>query len=210
MQIPQHIADLTSWVAIGARTVESQVHRELASGLSMPVGFKNATDGNVQVAVDAMRAAADPHHFLSVTKQGVAAIVATRGNQDTHVILRGGARGPNYDEKSVAAVCEQLDKAKLQRRVMIDCSHGNSSKDHLRQAKVAEDVAGQLARGSHALFGVMLESFLEDGRQDWKPDGPMVFGRSITDACMGWEATLPLFELLSEAVRARRKRQSEP
>ena len=203
---PQFLADLVSWGAIGARTTESQVHRELASGLSMPVGFKNATDGNVQVAVDAMRAAADPHHFLSVTKQGVAAIVATRGNQDTHVILRGGARGPNYDEKSVAAVCEQLDKAKLPRRVMIDCSHGNSSKDHLRQAKVAEDVAGQLARGSHALFGVMLESFLEDGRQDWKPDGPMVFGRSITDACMGWEATLPLFELLSEAVRARRER----
>jgi 3-deoxy-7-phosphoheptulonate synthase len=202
---PQFIADLVSWGAIGARTTESQVHRELASGLSMPVGFKNATDGNVQVAVDAMRAAANPHHFLSVTKQGVAAIVATRGNQDTHVILRGGARGPNYDEKSVAAVCEQLDRAKLPRRVMIDCSHGNSSKDHARQAEVAEQVAGQLARGSRALFGVMLESFLEDGRQDWKPDGSMVFGRSITDACLGWEATLPLFERLSEAVRARRQ-----
>ena len=202
---PQFIADLVSWGAIGARTTESQVHRELASGLSMPVGFKNATDGNVQVAVDAMRAAANPHHFLSVTKQGVAAIVATRGNPDTHVILRGGAAGPNYGEKSVAAVCEQLDRAKLQRRVMIDCSHGNSSKDHMRQVKVAEDVAGQLARGSQALFGVMLESFLEDGRQDWKSDGSMRFGRSITDACMGWEATLPLFDLLAEAVRARRK-----
>jgi len=202
---PQFIADLVSWGAIGARTTESQVHRELASGLSMPVGFKNATDGNVQVAVDAIRAAANPHHFLSVTKQGVAAIVATRGNPDTHVILRGGARGPNYDEKSVAAVCEQLDKAKLPRRVMIDCSHGNSSKDHARQALVAEDVAGQVARGSRALFGVMLESFLEDGRQDWKADSSMVFGRSITDACMSWDATLPLFDSLAAAVRARRK-----
>ena len=202
---PQFIADLVSWGAIGARTTESQVHRELASGLSMPVGFKNATDGNVQVAVDAMRAAANPHHFLSVTKQGVAAIVATRGNPDTHVILRGGARGPNYDEKSVAALCAQLDKVKLPRRVMIDCSHGNSSKEHARQAEVATDVAAQLARGSRALFGVMLESFLEDGRQDWKPDGSMVFGRSITDACIGWDATLPLFDTLAEAVRARRK-----
>jgi 3-deoxy-7-phosphoheptulonate synthase len=202
---PQFIADLVSWGAIGARTTESQVHRELASGLSMPVGFKNATDGNTQVAVDAMRAAASPHHFLSVTKQGVAAIVATRGNQDTHVILRGGARGPNYDEKSVAAVCAQLDKAKLSHRVMIDCSHGNSSKDHMRQVAVAEDVAGQLARGSRAVFGVMLESFLEAGRQDYDPRGPMVFGRSITDACLGWDATLPLFERLADAVRARRK-----
>jgi 3-deoxy-7-phosphoheptulonate synthase len=202
---PQFIADLVSWGAIGARTTESQVHRELASGLSMPVGFKNATDGNVQVAVDAIRAAANPHHFLSVTKQGVAAIVATRGNSDTHVILRGGARGPNYDEKSVAAVCEQLGKAELPPRVMIDCSHGNSSKDHTRQIAVAEDVAKQVAHGSRALFGVMLESFLEDGRQDWKPDGSMVYGRSITDACMGWDATLPLFDSLAAAVRARRK-----
>jgi 3-deoxy-7-phosphoheptulonate synthase len=202
---PQFIADLVSWGAIGARTTESQVHRELASGLSMPVGFKNATDGNTQVAVDAMRAAANPHHFLSVTKQGVAAIVATRGNADTHVILRGGGRGPNYDEKSVAEVCAQLDKAKLPRRVMIDCSHGNSSKQHARQAEVAEAVAKQVAGGSRALFGVMLESFLEDGRQDWKPDGSMVFGRSITDACLGWDATLPLFDALAGAVRARRK-----
>src|SRR5262245_60230254 len=203
---PQFIADLVSWGAIGARTTESQVHREVASGLSMPVGFKNATDGNVQVAIDAIRAAARPHHFLSVHKQGVAAIVATRGNDDTHVILRGGGNGPNYDAKSVAAVCEQLDEAKLPRRVMIDCSHGNSSKDHRRQASVAGDVAAQVARGSLALFGVMLESFLEDGRQDWKSDGSMVFGRSITDACMGWQATLPLFETLADAVRARRKR----
>jgi len=207
---PQFLADLVSWGAIGARTTESQVHRELASGLSMPVGFKNATDGNVQVAVDAMRAAANPHHFLSVTKQGVAAIVSTRGNRDTHVILRGGARGPNYDERSVAEVCAQLDKAELPRRVMIDCSHGNSNKDQRRQAVVARDVAAQVAGGSRALAGVMLESFLEDGRQDWKPDGSMVYGRSITDACIGWEATLPLFDTLAAAVRERRKtRQSE-
>jgi 3-deoxy-7-phosphoheptulonate synthase len=202
---PQFIADLVSWGAIGARTTESQVHRELASGLSMPVGFKNATDGNVQVAVDAMRAAAIPHHFLSVTKQGVAAIVATRGNQDTHVILRGGGSGPNYDAKSVKAVCELLDKAKLPRRVMVDCSHGNSSKDHARQVEVAEAVAAQAAGGDRALFGVMLESFLEEGRQDWNPRGSMVFGRSITDACMGWDATLPVFERLASAARARRK-----
>jgi 3-deoxy-7-phosphoheptulonate synthase len=201
---PQFIADLVSWGAIGARTTESQVHRELASGLSMPVGFKNATDGNTQVAVDAMRAAANPHHFLSVTKQGVAAIVATRGNPDTHVILRGGARGANHDEKSVAAVCEQLDKAQLPRRVMIDCSHGNSNKDHRRQGAAAEDVAKQVASGSRALLGVMLESFLEDGRQDWNPRGAMTFGRSITDACMGWEATLPIFDTLASAVRQRR------
>ncbi len=202
---PQFIADLVSWGAIGARTTESQVHRELASGLSMPVGFKNATDGNVQVAVDAMRAAANPHHFLSVTKQGVAAIVATRGNEDTHVILRGGARGPNYDEKSVATVCKQLDKAGLPNRIMIDCSHGNSSKEHARQAEVAEEVADQLAGGSRALFGVMLESFLEDGRQDWDPNGSMVYGQSITDACLGWERTQPVLDTLAEAVRARRK-----
>jgi 3-deoxy-7-phosphoheptulonate synthase len=202
---PQFIADLVSWGAIGARTTESQVHRELASGLSMPVGFKNATDGNVQVAIDAIRAAVNPHHFLSVTKQGVAAIVATRGNDDTHVILRGGARGPNYDAKSVAAVCAQLEKAGLAQRLMIDCSHGNSSKDHRRQAKVAEEVAGQVAGGSRALFGVMLESFLEEGRQDWDPQGEMAFGRSITDACLGWEGTLPIFERLAAAARARRE-----
>jgi 3-deoxy-7-phosphoheptulonate synthase len=135
----------------------------------------------------------------------VAAIVATRGNEDTHVILRGGARGPNYDEKSVAAVCKQLDKAGLPHRIMIDCSHGNSNKQHLRQGEVAEDVAGQVARGSRALFGVMLESFLEDGRQDWDPNGEMVYGQSITDACIGWERTLPIFDRLAEAVCARRK-----
>jgi len=201
---PQFIADLVSWGAIGARTTESQVHRELASGLSMPVGFKNATDGNVQVAVDAMRAAANPHHFLSVTKQGVAAIVSTRGNEDTHVILRGGASGPNYDAASVAAVCAQLDKASLRHRVMIDCSHGNSNKQHARQADVAADVAGQVAGGSRAVFGVMLESFLEDGRQDWDANAEMVYGQSITDACIGWERTLPVLDGLAEAVRKRR------
>jgi 3-deoxy-7-phosphoheptulonate synthase len=202
---PQFMADLVSWGAIGARTTESQVHRELASGLSMPVGFKNATDGNVQVAVDAMRAAANPHHFLSVTKQGVAAIVATRGNPDTHVILRGGASGPNYDAASVASVCAQLDKASLPRRVMIDCSHGNSRKQHARQAEVADDVAAQVSAGERALFGVMIESFLEDGRQDWDAGGEMVYGQSITDACIGWDRTLPVFDALAAAVRSRRK-----
>jgi 3-deoxy-7-phosphoheptulonate synthase len=202
---PQFMADLVSWGAIGARTTESQVHRELASGLSMPVGFKNATDGNVQVAVDAMRAAANPHHFLSVTKQGVAAIVATRGNPDTHVILRGGASGPNYDAASVASVCAQLDKASLPRRVMIDCSHGNSRKQHARQAEVADDVAVQVSAGDRALFGVMIESFLEDGRQDWNAGGEMVYGQSITDACISWDRTLPVLDALAAAVRSRRK-----
>jgi 3-deoxy-7-phosphoheptulonate synthase len=202
---PQFMADLVSWGAIGARTTESQVHRELASGLSMPVGFKNATDGNVQVAVDAMGAAANPHHFLSVTKQGVAAIVATRGNEDTHVILRGGAGGPNYAADDVAAVCARLDKAKLPQRVMIDCSHGNSRKQYARQAEVAGDVAAQVSAGDRALFGVMLESFLEDGRQDWDADGKMVYGQSITDACISWERTLPVLDVLAEAVRSRRK-----
>ncbi|MEN8159427.1 MAG: 3-deoxy-7-phosphoheptulonate synthase [Myxococcota bacterium] len=201
---PQFIADLVSWGAIGARTTESQVHRELASGLSMPVGFKNATDGNVQVAVDAMRAAAKPHHFLSVTKQGVAAIVATRGNEDTHVILRGGGSGPNYDAAAVASVCAQLDKAALPHRLMIDCSHGNSSKQHARQVDVAGDVATQIAAGNRALQGVMLESFLEDGRQDWDANGEMTYGQSITDACIGWDKTLPTLDTLAEAVRKRR------
>ncbi len=201
--IPQFIADCVSWGAIGARTSESQVHRELASGLSMPVGFKNGTDGNVQVAIDAVRSAKNPHHFLSVTKQGLAAIVATKGNPDTHVILRGGARGPNYDAESIAALASALDAAKLPRRVLVDCSHGNSNKDAARQPEVARDVARQVADGQRAIVGVMLESFLEDGRQDYdKANG--VFGKSITDACMGWERALPLFGELAAAARKRR------
>jgi 3-deoxy-7-phosphoheptulonate synthase len=200
--IPQFIADLVSWGAIGARTTESQVHRELASGLSMPIGFKNGTDGNVQIAIDAIRSAANPHQFLSVTKQGVAAIVATRGNPDTHVILRGGTGGPNHDAASVARVCEALAKAKLPQRLLIDCSHANSSKDHLKQPAAASVVAAQVAGGQRAIVGVMLESFLEDGRQDY--DAKMPFGKSITDACMSWERTLPVIGELSAAVKQRR------
>ncbi len=202
--IPQFIADLVSWGAIGARTTESQVHRELASGLSMPIGFKNGTDGNVQIAIDAIRSAANPHQFLSVTKQGVAAIVATKGNPDTHVILRGGTGGPNHDAASVARVCESLVKAKLPARLLIDCSHANSSKDHAKQPAAASAVAAQVAGGQRAIVGVMLESFLEDGRQDYAPKMP--FGKSITDACMSWERTLPVLGELAEAARKRRGR----
>jgi 3-deoxy-7-phosphoheptulonate synthase len=201
---PQFIADLVSWGAIGARTSESQVHRELASGLSMPVGFKNGTSGNVQLAIDAIRSAANPHHFLSVTKQGVAAIVATRGNEDCHVILRGGSAGPNYDAASVASVCEALRKASLRERLVIDCSHANSGKDHARQPAVADAVAEQVAGGSRAIAGVMLESFLVDGRQDVQDGEELIYGRSITDACMGWERTVPVVETLATASRRRR------
>jgi 3-deoxy-7-phosphoheptulonate synthase len=201
---PQFIADLVSWGAIGARTSESQVHRELASGLSMPVGFKNGTDGTVQVAIDGIRSAAHPHHFLSVTKQGVAAIVATQGNPECHVILRGGVRGANYDAASVRAAADQLETAGLPRRLMIDCSHANSGKDYRRQVEVAQAVAEQVAAGDRTIFGLMMESFLVDGRQDVHAGGGLAYGQSITDACMGWERTLPLFDLLGEAVRKRR------
>jgi 3-deoxy-7-phosphoheptulonate synthase len=200
--IPQFIADVVAWGAIGARTTESQVHRELASGMSMPIGFKNGTDGNVQIAVDAIRSAANPHHFLSITKQGVAAIVATKGNPDTHVILRGGAGGANFDAASVAKLNSALDKAKLPRRVMIDCSHANSGKDHLKQPATASAVAAQVASGDRAIVGVMLESFLEDGREDYAKTTP--FGKSITDACMSWERTVPVLAELASAVRKRR------
>ena len=199
---PQFIADLVAWGAIGARTSESQAHRELASGLSMPVGFKNGTAGRVQVALDAIRAAAHPHRFLSVTKQGVAAIVATRGNPDCHVVLRGGTDGPNYTPEAIEAAVTRLRDADLPGRVMIDCSHANSGKDHERQPQVARAVADQVAGGSREIFGVMLESFLEDGRQEIAD--PQVYGRSITDACMGWERTLPVFDALAASVRARR------
>jgi 3-deoxy-7-phosphoheptulonate synthase len=207
---PQFYADLISWGAIGARTSESQVHRELASGLSMPVGFKNGTDGSVQIAIDAIGSSAHPHHFLSVTKQGVAAIVSTRGNDECHVILRGGSSGPNYSAEHVASVVAKLASRGFPGRVMVDCSHANSGKSHLTQAEVAHDVAGQIAAGSRALFGVMLESFLLDGRQEHsqsdKGGGKLVYGQSITDACMGWERSQPLFEEFAEAVRRRRAR----
>jgi 3-deoxy-7-phosphoheptulonate synthase len=201
---PQFIADLVSWGAIGARTSESQVHRELASGLSMPVGFKNGTEGGVQMAIDGIRSAAHPHHFLSVTKQGVAAIVATRGNRDTHVILRGGASGPNYSAADVARVVQVLERAGLPGYVMVDCSHANSGKDPLRQPQVVSDVCAQLAGGSRAVMGLMLESFLVDGGQNHESGNPLVYGQSITDKCLGWERTQPLFTELAEAVRKRR------
>jgi 3-deoxy-7-phosphoheptulonate synthase len=205
---PQFIADLVSWGAIGARTSESQVHRELASGLSMPVGFKNGTDGTVQVAIDAICSAANPHHFLSVTKQGVAAIVSTMGNSDCHVILRGGASGPNYGRSQVKAVTDALEGAGLPRLVMIDCSHANSGKRHDMQPEVARDVAAQVSEGSREIFGVMLESFLEDGNQKHSQrqgaEG-LIYGMSITDSCMGWERTVPVLEELAAAVRQRRR-----
>jgi len=203
-QIPQHIADLTAWVAIGARTTESQIHRELASGLSMPVGFKNSTDGSVKTAVDAVLAARSPHWFPSVTKQGVSAIFQTTGNDTCHVILRGGSRtGPNYDAAHVEDAAAALRKSGLRETVMIDCSHGNSEKDHRRQSLVASAVAEQIAAGSHHIFGVMLESHLVEGRQDLKPGEPPTYGQSVTDACLSFEQTEPLFEELARAQRAR-------
>jgi 3-deoxy-7-phosphoheptulonate synthase len=201
---PQFIADLVTWGAIGARTTESQVHRELASGLSMPVGFKNGTDGNVQIAVDAVRAASHPHHFLSVTKQGLAAIVSTRGNDACHVILRGAVRRPNYHAEDVEAAARALQRAGLPSRLMIDCSHGNSGKDPNRQPAVARDIAAQVADGSASIFGVMIESHLVGGRQDARPGQPRAYGQSITDACLAWEDTVPVLEELAKAARARR------
>jgi 3-deoxy-7-phosphoheptulonate synthase len=204
---PQFHADLVSWGAIGARTAESQVHRELASGLSMPVGFKNGTAGSVSIAIDGILSAKNPHHFLSVTKQGVAAIVATRGNEDCHVILRGGRDGPNYSPPQIAEVVETLQRHRLAPRLMVDCSHANSGKDHLRQVVVADDVAQQIRGGSPSIFGVMLESFLVDGCQrhtEGEPRAKLVRGQSITDACLGWERTVPVLDGLAEAVVARR------
>jgi 3-deoxy-7-phosphoheptulonate synthase len=203
-QIPQHIADLTSWVAIGARTAESQVHRELASGLSMPVGFKNSTDGSTQIAVDAVLTARSPHWFPSVTKQGVSAIFQTVGNDGCHVILRGGTRtGPNYDAEHIAKVCARLAAKALPDRVMVDCSHGNSLKDHHRQADVAASICEQIAGGSRQIFGAMLESHLVEGRQDHVPGQPSVYGQSITDACLSLSQTEPLLERLAQAQRTR-------
>src|SRR5216117_1616568 len=200
---PQYIADLVSWGAIGARTTESQVHRELASGLSCPVGFKNGTDGSLKIAVDAIRTSQQPHHFLSVTKAGHSAIVSTLGNEDCHVILRGGKQ-PNYDAASVNAACKELGAAGLAQRVMIDSSHSNSQKNYMRQIDVGRDVAGQVARGDERIIGVMIESHLKAGRQDLSPGKELAYGQSITDACIGCEETLPLLERFAEAVRARR------
>jgi len=203
-QIPQHIADLISWVAIGARTTESQIHRELASGLSMPVGFKNGTDGGTQTAVDAVLSARSPHLFPSVTKQGVSAIFETTGNDTCHVILRGGSRtGPNYDAAHVSDVCTTLRAQGLLDTVMIDCSHGNSQKNHLRQADVAASIASQVAGGSWQIFGSMIESHLVEGRQTYVPGGKAVYGQSITDSCISLEQTEPLLEQLATAQQAR-------
>ncbi|MBS0382946.1 MAG: 3-deoxy-7-phosphoheptulonate synthase [Proteobacteria bacterium] len=200
---PQYLADLVSWGAIGARTTESQVHRELASGLSCPVGFKNGTDGNVKIAVDAVQAAAHPHHFLAVTKQGQAAIAATRGNRDCHVILRGG-HAPNYDAENVATACAALGKAGLAPRLMIDASHANSGKRPENQPHVAEEISRQIEAGNRHIVGVMVESHLVGGRQDLVDGVALTYGQSITDGCLGWEASVQVLEHLAQAVRERR------
>ena len=204
MITPQYIADLVSWGAIGARTTESQVHRELTSGLSCPVGFKNGTDGNVKIAVDAVQAAAQPHHFLAVTKQGRTAIATTTGNSDCHVILRGG-KAPNYDAASVAAAWKTLAAAGLSTCLMIDASHGNSSKRPENQPAVIEEIAAQMEAGDARIGGVMIESHLVAGRQDLTPGGPLIYGQSITDGCIDWETSVPLLERLAKAVEGRRR-----
>ncbi len=201
---PQFFADAVSWAAIGARTTESQVHRQLASGLSMPVGFKNGTSGDVQVAIDAVRAADHPHSFFGVTEQGLAGIVTTRGNQDCHLILRGGHDGPNYDARCVHDALDKLRAAKLPPRLVIDASHGNSSKDFRLQPVVLQDVAQQIANGERGIVGAMVESFLVEGRQDLGNSESLTYGQSITDACIGWEATESALEELAGAVRTRR------
>jgi len=200
---PQYIGDLISWGAIGARTTESQVHRELASGLSAPVGFKNGTDGNVRIAVDAILAAQQRHHFLSVHKNGQVAIVETRGNADCHIILRGG-REPNYDAASVAAACKALAAAGVNEHLMVDCSHANSRKDYRRQIEVGAEIGDQIAAGERRIAGVMIESHLQAGRQDLVPGKPLVYGQSITDACISFDDSVPLLERLAESVRRRR------
>ncbi len=205
MITPQYVGDLISWGAIGARTTESQVHRELASGLSCPVGFKNGTDGNVRIAVDAIRAAASPHHFLSVTKAGHSAIVSTTGNEDCHLILRGGSKGPNFDAAGVDAACLDLAASGLAARVMVDFSHANSRKQFALQKEVAKDIASQLEKGEERIFGVMIESHLKEGRQDLVAGVTPEYGKSITDACLGWEDTVESLDILAEGVRARRR-----
>lgn len=202
---PQYTADLVSWGAIGARTTESQVHRELASGLSCPVGFKNGTDGSVKVAIDAIKTASSPHHFLSVTKEGQSAIISTTGNEDCHVILRGG-KTPNYEKSSVEDVCSQLSKAGLSPKLMVDCSHANSQKQFELQIDVAKDVGAQVAAGDQRIFGLMIESHINAGRQDHAPGCDLEYGKSITDACIGWQDTVTVLEGLAASVRARRQR----
>ena len=201
---PQYVADLVSWGAIGARTTESQGHRELASGLSCPVGFKNGTDGGFRVAIDAIHAASHPHHFISLTKAGHSAIFSTRGNEDCHIILRGGHE-PNYDAENVAKAITELEKSGIQAGVMIDCSHANSRKQHQRQIDVGHDIAGQIAGGNDKIIGIMVESHLKEGRQDIKPGVTPEYGVSVTDACIGWDDTEALLRDFATAVRARRE-----
>ena len=206
---PQYIGDLIAWGAIGARTTESQVHRELASGISAPIGFKNGTDGNIKIATDAIQAASRGHHFLSIHKNGSVSVVQTKGNPDCHVILRGG-KTTNYDAASVDAACKDLAAAKLPASLMVDCSHANSSKQHEKQLEVARDIAAQMSGGSKQIFGVMVESHLHGGAQKFTPgkDDPaqLEFGKSITDACLHWEDSLQVVQVLSDAVQARRKK----
>ncbi|MDO4430600.1 MAG: 3-deoxy-7-phosphoheptulonate synthase AroG [Lonepinella koalarum] len=205
MITPQYVADFMSWGAIGARTTESQVHRELASGLSCPVGFKNGTNGGVKIALDAIGSAEAPHYFLSVTKFGHSAIVSTKGNEDCHIILRGGDKGTNYDAESVAKVCADIEKSGRIGHVMVDFSHANSNKQFKRQMDVCADVCGQIAGGSKQIFGVMVESHLIEGRQDLVEGKALTYGQSITDACIGWEDTEILLQQLSDAIVARRQ-----
>jgi 3-deoxy-7-phosphoheptulonate synthase len=207
MITPQYIADLVSWGAIGARTTESQVHRELASGLSCPVGFKNGTDGNVRIAIDAIKAAQQPHHFLSVTKGGHSAIVSTNGNEDCHIILRGGMT-PNYDAPSVETACQAIAKAGLAQRLMVDASHANSSKNPENQLRVCQDVGEQIGGGEERIFGVMVESHLVAGRQDLIAGRELTYGQSVTDACLGWEDSVRALDVLAESVRRRRVREA--
>ena len=204
MIIPQYMAGLVSWGAIGARTTESQVHRELVSGISCPVGFKNGTSGNVQIAIDAVHSAAHPHTFLGHTKYGQSAIFFTKGNPDCHVILRGGRTSTNYDAASIAQACALIEKAGLAQRVMVDCSHANSNKDHTRQAAVSHDIATQIAAGERRIIGVMIESNLVGGAQKLQKGKPLTYGQSITDACISWDETLPLLRELAAAVRTGR------
>lgn len=202
---PQYVADLVSWGAIGARTTESQLHRELASGLSCPIGFKNGTDGTLKIAIDAVRAANRPHHFLSMTKAGHSAIFSTNGNEDCHVILRGGQQ-PNYDAHSVDLAARGLEDAGLEQRLMIDLSHANSRKKYEKQIEVGADVAGQVAKGDQRIMGIMIESHLTAGRQDVAPGKELAYGQSITDGCVSWEQTTPLLKLLADAVSCRRSK----
>ncbi|CAO3643512.1 unnamed protein product [Cunninghamella blakesleeana] len=203
---PQYLADLMSWGAIGARTTESQLHRELASGVSFPVGFKNGTDGNVKVAIDGIGSASSPHHFLGVTKQGTVSITHTTGNPDCHVILRGGNDGPNFEKEYIEKAKEQMIKAKLRPNIMVDCSHGNSNKDHRNQPKVSANLADQISKGETAVIGLMIESHINEGKQSVPAEGPaaLKYGVSITDACVDFDSTIDMLQVLANAVKTRR------